>query len=57
MNIMNIGLGNVGGNILGGVGVNNIMPNTTTAGNMDMVAPVRNNNGGPVSASHAMQMN
>jgi len=57
MNIMNIGLGNVGGNILGGVGVNNIMPNTTTAGNVDMVAPLRNNNGGPVSASHAMQMN
>jgi hypothetical protein len=32
MNIMNIGLGNVGGNILGGVGVNNIMPHSTTSG-------------------------
>ena len=54
MNIMNIGVGNVGPNILGGVGVNNIMPNTTT-NNLEMTAPVRHSNG-PISASHAMQM-
>ena len=52
MNIMNIGLGNVGGNILGGVGVNNLMPNTTTSG-LDMVNPVRNPNG-PGSATNAI---